>query len=279
MLIRFSMSIVNLNSNTEDFLIWKFEAFREYLSYEVLRNAVQVLSLYDGEVFSIKNRKIIEMQNLLAFRTNKNTWLPNRSGETYLNINAEGDVYRNKGRLLTSMLLIYPKYLSDDKIKLTNFGNALAKGYVTKAEFYNFIIINYKYPHPAYSEDYERWLKNNNIFLPFIIILQLLIGLNEANLNHITTNEIAYFIYKTPRHDKINEYITKISENRAANHTITINHSDTVTRKINDILGFLIISEYILQEKRGFYSLNLKLKNIVEKCVSTAINKYIKVIT
>lgn len=258
----------------ENFLVWKFEAFREYLSYEVLRNAAQVLSLYEGEEFNIRNNKVIEMQNLLSFRTNKNTWMPNRSGEVFINVNAEGDVYRNKGRLLTSMLLIFPKDLAENKIKLTEFGNALARGYVTEIEFYNFIICNYKYPHPAYAEDYNKWLEKGMVLLPFILILQLLICLNLYEQGFITTSEIAHFVYNDPNHNQIDDYVSKIVENRNVNAKIKVDSSDKVTRKINDILGFLTLSGYIVQVKKSVYSLNLEMKTNAEACIDLALSKY-----
>lgn len=260
----------------EDFLVWNFEAFREYLSYEVLRNAAQVLSLYENEDFNIKNQKIVEMQKLLAFRTNKNTWIPNRSAEAYININAEGDIYRNKGRLLTSMLLIYPKDLAENKVKLTKFGRCLAKGYINKKEFYNFIIINYKYPHPAYSDEYHKWITKGLVLLPFVLILQVLLKLNEYGENLITTSELAFFIYKAPCHNYINIYAKSIIDARRDGVKILVKSDDKITRKINDIFGFLLLSDYILQNKKGEYSLNLIHKKIIEDCITKALEKYMR---
>lgn len=258
----------------DNFLVWKFEAFREYLSYEVLRNAAQVLSLYEGEEFSIRNSKVIEMQNLLSFRTNKNTWMPNRSGEVFINVNLEGDVYRNKGRLLTSMLLIFPKDMSENKIRLTNFGNALAMGHVSRESFYKFIICNYKYPHPAYNEDYAKWVQKDIVLFPFIIILQVLIELNEKKQGFILTTEIAYFIYKVPNHKNIKNYVEQIIESREKEEEINVGPSDQVNRKINDILGFLSLSGYISLDKRGKYSLNLNMLDEAKNCIEVVVKKY-----
>jgi len=259
----------------DDFLVWKFEAFREYLSYEVLRNTAQVLSLYEGEDFNIRNNKIMQMQDLLSFRTNKDTWLPNRSGEIYINVNIEGDVYRNKGRLLTSMLLIYPKDLSDNKIRLTEFGKKLATGYISKKYFFDFIIGNYKYPHPAYAEDFDKWKEKGIVLLPFIIILQVLMKLKEKDINFLTTNEVAYFIYKTPNHKNVDKYMSEIIETRISDKILDVTSSDLITRKINDIFGFLVLSGYINQVGKGKFEINLERKKSIEDCIDSALMKYL----
>ncbi len=260
----------------ETFLVWKFEAFREYLSYEVLRNAAQVLSLYEGEEFNIRNPKIIDMQNLLATRTNKSTWMPNRSGEQYLNVNAEGDVYRNKGRLFTSMLILFPKDLSDNKVKLTDFGKKLAGGYLPKQDFYKFIICNYKYPHPAYMDDYEKWVEKGIILLPFILILQVLMKLEALGQNYLTTDEVAFFLYRNPDHNHIDDYVKLIVSSREKNEKIKVESSDKVTRKINDIFGFLLMSGYLTQSKKGKFSINLSKKVEIQSCIENSLEKYLE---
>lgn len=265
---------------SENYLVWKFEAFREYLSYKVVRNASQVLSLYEGEDFNIKNYKILEMQDLLMSRTNKYTWIPNRKGSDFLNINLEGDIYRNKGRLLTSLMVIYPKELSDFKIKLTDFGYQLANGYITEKSYYEFIICNFKYPHPAYDDDWLLWKSKGIVLLPFIMILDVLQNLskNDKDNGYLETEEIAYFIYANPNHENIPYYCRDIIESRAKGIAVKVEKSDKIHRKINDILGFLVLSKKISKKGNRFWLTNsdeLSLLNL-SALVDSSYDKYLR---
>jgi hypothetical protein len=76
-------------------LLWKFEAFREYISYDVLQPAASVLSLFEDEYISETNPRIKKLEKLLTVRTGKDKWKPNRSGTPDLLWNAEGDFTRN----------------------------------------------------------------------------------------------------------------------------------------------------------------------------------------
>lgn len=265
---------------SENYLVWKFEAFREYLSYRVVRNAAQVLSLYEGEDFNIKNHRILEMQDLLMRRSDKYTWIPNRKGSDFLNINLEGDIYRNKGRLLTSLMVIYPKELSDSKIKLTDFGTQLANGYISENSYYEFIICNYKYPHPAYEDDWILWKSKGVVLLPFIMILDVLYNLskNDKNSGYLETEEVAYFIYANPDHENTLSYCRDIMECRAKDIAIKVKKSDKIHRKINDIFGFLVLSKKISKKGNRFWLTNRDELSLlkIEALVNQSYDKYLR---
>lgn len=265
---------------SDNYLVWKFEAFREYLSYRVVRNATQVLSLYEGEDFNIKNYKVLEMQDLLMSRTNKYTWIPNRKGSEFLNINLEGDIYRNKGRLLTSLMVIYPKELSDSKIKLTDFGSKLANGYINEKSYYEFIICNYKFPHPAYADDWNLWQTKNIVLLPFIMILDVLQKLSKTNKDngYLETEEIAHFIYPNPNHEDALHYCREIINCRERGIVIKVETSVKIHRKINDILGFLVLSKKINKKGSKFWLVNRDESDLlnISALVKYSYDKYLR---
>lgn len=227
-------------------LPWKIEAFREYITYETLQPAAAVLKTFEGELFTPRNPEIIRMQKLLQERTGKKSWVPNRSGSNDINWNIEGDVTRNKGRVFTSMLILHPKDWVENKIKLTNFGNALAVGEVSKEEFYFFIISNFQYPHPAWDDNWNAWTKAEKHLLPFVYLLQTLILLYELNPNeaYLSTEEVADYLYLKPDHLKTPVYVEKIVKAREDNSPQIVKRSDEVHRKISDLLGFLCLTKF-----------------------------------
>jgi len=252
---------------------WKIEAFREYLNYETLQQAASVLKIFEGEDIRASNPKIKFMQTLLEERTGKTKWIPKRTGEMDINWNLEGDLWRNKGRLLTSMLILYPKEWVNNKIKLTNFGSALASGNIDQSTFYDFIIGNFSYPHPAYKDHFEEWRQLGKVILPFIYILEVLKTLYKKSKEEafLTTSEIADFLHKSPSHQNINKKVSLIQEARCNNIISTTSRSDQIHRKINDISGFLSLSKYcefkgkklmLSDDKDTFLS---KIEDLIEK--------------
>lgn len=227
-------------------LPWRIEAFREYLSYEVLQPAASVLATFEGEVISSKNPNILKMQKLLELRTSKYTWLPNRSGSKDINWNLEGDVTRNKGRLLTSMLILYPKEMCDDKIKLTEFGAALSKGLVSKKEFYDYLIKNFQYPHPAWKENWQEWKSSGKVLLPFVYLLEALLLLHQVSPEqaYLTSSEIASHLYKDASHDDIKSKVEDICQERMIKDKKNIARDEKISRKFTDLLGFLCLTRY-----------------------------------
>ena len=227
-------------------LPWKIEAFREYLTYETLQQAAAVLSIFEGETFEISNPRIVEMQKILESRTNKSAWVPKRSGSEDINWNLEGDVTRNKGRVLTSMLILYPKDWSNGKVKLTEFGHALGNGRITKRQYYDFILTHFKYPHPAWTENWNAWRESQKELHPFLYILQALTILYQHSPEsaYLTTEEIADYLHPNPDPKKLKNYINEILEARKERIESKTKRSDDIHRKINDILGFLCLTDY-----------------------------------
>jgi hypothetical protein len=227
-------------------LPWKIEAFREYLTYETLQQAAAVLSIYEGEIFDVRNPRIIEMQNLLAARTGKDAWIPNRSVSNHINWNAEGDVTRNKGRVFTSMLILTPKEWCDDKVQLTPFGKALGAGRVERREFYDFIITRFRYPHPAWAENWDAWVKAERTLYPFAYLLQTLMELyrESSNDGFLSVQEVADYLYVDPDHAKVASHARDIIAARSENRAPILQRSDQIHRKIGDLVGFLCLSPY-----------------------------------
>jgi hypothetical protein len=227
-------------------LPWHFEAFREYSSYPVLLSAASVLYQFEGEEISVSNPRIQQMQRLLAIRTNKNSWIPNRSGSADVDWNLEGDLYRNKGRLLSSFFILEPKDASNPpSVRLLPFGSALARGEISEQKFYDFIITRFRYPHPAWEENWIAWNQAVRSLHPFAYILQVLIELDAASQDpvYITTDEAARYLYPVSDHRKTKALAQEILTNRG-NTPSKRERSDDIDRKITDVFGFLCLSGY-----------------------------------
>ncbi len=249
-------------------LLWKFEAFREYVTYEVLQPALSVLNLFEGEVITEANPKIKRLEKLLQERTAKYTWKPNRSGTKDLLWNAEGDFTRNKERLFTSLLLMYPKEMTNGTLKLTEFGKALGSGKLSREEFYEFIILNFKYPHPAYEDNWQQWKESGKELFPFILILQVLLDLFEEGVEHcfLSVREVEFILVPDPNHSNSKNLAKAILETRADGSIAKLKVSgDKLTRKITDLLGFLTISGLAYYLPNGDVGLNLIARHTEEK--------------
>jgi hypothetical protein len=205
------------------------------------------------------------MQNLLEKRTGKSAWIPKRSGSEDIEWNVEGDVTRNKGRVFTSMLILYPKEWKEGKVVLTGFGNALASGRVNKKQFYDFILTHFKYPHPAWEDNWDKWVAVGKELYPFIYILQTLIELHKHSPSYafITTEEVADYLHP-PSHARVAEYVEKIITAREKNVPSQTERADDIHRKISDILGFLCLTPYSYFYGNNVY-LNLLDKHEIEK--------------
>jgi len=236
-------------------LPWHFEAFREYISYQTLLSASAVLRQFEGEEITPSNPRIQQMQNLLVLRTGKDSWIPSRSGSADVDWNLEGDVYRNKGRLLSSLFILEPKNASiPPSVKLLPFGRALAKGEVSEQEFYDFIITRFCYPHPAWDDNWRAWTAQNKRLFPFRFILQVLIELDKTKPldSFLTTEEIAIHLYPVSDHSQVINIVESVMKSRLLGQSVDRERTDKVDRKITDICGFLCLSGYC------FYTLNGK---------------------
>ena len=255
--------MVGKNTNR---LPWRIEAFREYLAYETLQPTAAVLSIFEGETFNVRNPRIIEMQELLERRTGKTAWIPNRSGGEDIAWNLEGDVYRNKGRVLTSMLILFPKEFKDGNLVLTEFGRALARGLIGKEAFYDFILTRFKYPHPAWKDNWAAWTAAGRQLHPFIYILQVMRELYAKSPAEacLTTEEVAEFLHADPDHKKVRHWAEKIIQSRREKSKAETPRTDDVHRKISDILGFLCLTPYCYFKGNSVY-LNLLTRHAQER--------------
>jgi hypothetical protein len=233
-------------SNDETKLPWRIEAFREYLTFESLQPAASVLSLYEGEVFTTRNPRILEMQDLLAKRTKKDAWIPKRSGSADIEWNLEGDVTRNKGRVFTSMLILHPKEWKDEKVALTEFGRALGRGLVNKERYYDFIVTRFRYPHPAWPDNWTAWTNANKVLYPFVYLLAALIELHRQSpaSAYLTTAEVADYLHPDPDHSRVTAFVSSIVSARENSVGPITPRSDDIHRKISDILGFMCLTRY-----------------------------------
>lgn len=249
-------------------LPWHFEAFREYISYQTLLSASAVLRQFEGEEVSSSNPRIQQMQKLLALRTNKSSWIPNRSGSADVDWNLEGDVYRNKGRLLSSMLILEPKDASDPpRVRLLPFGRALARGEISEREFYGFIITKFRYPHPAWDDNWEAWIQAGRTLYPFAYLMQVLIALDaiSADAAFLTTDEVARHLYPISDHAQVRALAKSIHEHRSTSTASPRSRSDDIDRKITDIFGFLCLSGYCYYKPGGSaIGLNLRERHTQE---------------
>lgn len=252
-------------------LPWKIEAFREYLTYEVLQPAASVLQIFEGEEFAIKNPKILRMQSMIESRTNKAAWVPRRTGSEKIKWNTEGDLTRNKGRLLTSMLILHPKEWVENRIQLTPFGHALADGKISSDQFYDFILTHFRYPHPVWKDNWEAWTNEGKQLYPFLYLLEALVALYKVSPEHahLSTDEIADYLHVKPDHDQVTSHVESIVEAREKESPSITPRQDAIHRKISDIMGFLCLTRYC------YYSGNRIQLNLLDRHETEKVNFYI----
>ena len=135
------MTIINDVSNSN--LKWNFEAFRQYLNFEVLQQAASALMVFDGFNYRDDIADTRNFEILLKERTGLD-WSPNRDTPEGVIFDPEGSVFRNKARVFTSMQILDAQSLQAQKIaKLTDFGRMLGSGRISKTEFYEYQIKNH----------------------------------------------------------------------------------------------------------------------------------------
>lgn len=225
-------------------LPWHFEAFRRYITYETMQPAASVLSLYEGEILNPNNPKMPEMLDLLQKRTGQ-PWLPERAFAEEVNFNVEGDIFRNKGRLLASFFITHPKIENGSKLRLLEFGKKLGEGLVNKQQYFNFLITHYSFPHPAFEDNWNLWKEANRKLFPLAYLLQILVELHETGEEAaLSTAEVASFAFPTSDHSKVEEVASEISSSRKKVSDQARVRSDEIDRKIADMIGFLCMSGY-----------------------------------
>lgn len=237
-------------------LIWHFEAFRRYLNYESMIATAGTLLLFDGEQLDPRNPRMQDMLSMLVERTDQ-PWLPERTGEEEINFNTEGDIFRNKGRLLSSLFIALPKNISGNKLVLLDFGKNLGLGRISRQQYYDYIIQHFKYPHPAYEDNFREWTSANKTLYPLIYILEVLVCLFEKEeIATLTVSETAEFLYPISDHGQIENVAQAIIKSRKVGALRKHVRTDEVDRKISDMFGFLCMTSYCYYQNTSI-SLNL----------------------
>lgn len=226
-------------------LPWNFEAFRRFLPFTAIQNAASVACLYDGLKISAEPHRLFEFQNLLNSRSGME-WEPKRIASEDIKFDIEGNVFRNKARVLTSLFLLDPIALkNDNQIIVTPFGKALGAGLISEKDFYDEIIVRFQYPHPAYEENWFAWRNAGVTLKPFLFILEILynLALLDEDRADLTITEFAHFAHDHPTDDP-QDVAKSILDNRSTGNQIDRIRSDKVERKIGDIFGFLCLTQY-----------------------------------
>jgi hypothetical protein len=232
-----------MTKNNYSNLPWKFEAFRKYITFEVLQQAAACLLKYDGRPLFTDTALMNEFTSHLVSRTGL-PWLPERDTSTGVNFNLEGTVFRNKARIFSSFYIFdHSSLIERDELRVTNFGKALGQGYINRREFYNEIILRFEYPHPAYEEDWVLWDDAKVNLKPFIFILEILAAIYlEDGVGEVTVAELAEFAHPSPFQALAPKIASQILSSRKTKVESIHKRSDAVDRKISDLLGFLCIS-------------------------------------
>ncbi|MED1876668.1 hypothetical protein [Brevibacillus borstelensis] len=254
-------------------LEWHFEHFKTFYTYEIIQQAAVSLILFEGEnTDASKNARMLQLTKLLVENTGHPAWMPARDTGNLEIDNEGGSVFRNKARLLSTFYLcVPPSFLEENGLKkeivMTNFGKALALGYVSEKEFYDFMIKKFQYPHPAF-DNYKEWLESGLVIRPFIFILKTLVKLLESGgyqNAYLTVDEICNFLVPLSSEDEALA-ASKILENRLNPQPIT---SAQDKRKIREMLAFLAMSEYVYidstDSRQEKYFLNLIDRHSYEK--------------
>jgi hypothetical protein len=232
-------------------LPWNFEAFRKFIDYRTLQNAASVICLFESRDILTSPKELDEFETAMKKRTGLE-WSPERLVSEDINFNIEGNLFRNKARVLTSLYLVDPIVLkNENKVKPTPFCLALGAGYINADEFYKEIISRFTYPHPAYDENWEAWTAKGIELKPLIFILDILVNLADSSADqaYFSVAEFAEFAHASPIQAKAHDIASSIIENRKSGQRIERQRSDKVERKISDIFGFMCMSQFCYYDK------------------------------
>lgn len=227
-------------------LPWNFEAFRSFISYEVLQQAASVLCIYEGKDIFNSAHIMEKFEAELTLRTGVE-WLPKRNINNDINFNSEGNLFRNKARVFTSFYLIDLKSIIDkETLSITPFCRALGTGIIDKRMFYKEIISRFEYPHPAYEESWDKWNEFKISIKPFIFMLDILVNLYniESNESYFTVSEFATYAHANPIYSESKKIAKDILLSRSNEVKNKRERSDDVDRKIGDLVGFLCMTGY-----------------------------------
>jgi len=248
---------------------WNFEAFRNFISFEVLQQACSALRQHEGITVGEAASDLRHLNSLLFERTGLE-WTPDRVPGGNVNWETEGSLFRNKKRLLTSMYLIdLGAYEDADKLYLTPLGRALGEGRVGRDQFYDFVISKFGFPHPAYEENWSWWTSKRRELRPLLFILKLLLHLSQltGHPTAVSIKEVAFFGGPNPETKDSNDVAKAIAKYRSAPKSIKHKRKDSHDRKIGDMFGFLSMTKYAALGKGGLV-LNPVRQELENKCRS-----------
>lgn len=248
--VKFCHTSVNMATDYSQ-LPWNFEAFRKFIDYKTLQNAASVICLFENRDILASPKDLEEFEGAMKKRTGLE-WSPERLVSEDVNFNVEGNLFRNKARVLTSLYLVDPIVLkNENRVKPTPFCKALGAGYINNHEFYKEIFSRFTYPHPAYDENWQAWTAAGLSLRPLLFILDILVNLAEAGTEqaYLSVAEFAEFGHSNPVQAKAHEIAGSIIENRKNGQRIERQRSDKVERKIGDIFGFMCMSQFCYYDK------------------------------
>ena len=248
-------------------LPWNFEAFRKFITFEVLQQSASTLLLYDGVDYSRESEKSRLLSQFLSDRTDLE-WVPERQVAEGINFDVEGSVFRNKARVFTSFFILDPIAIQErSQIIVSPFGRALGTGLLSREDFYEESVFRFQYPHPAYEDNWSRWTSAQKSLYPLLYIIQILIELtieNEAE-NYLEVSELATYGFEDADNSNVSQIASCIISSRGAAERNQRDRSDDVNRKIGDMFGFLCITGKCFYGKKGI-SLNLIGVSTEDKC-------------
>ena len=225
---------------------WNFEAFRNFIGFAPLQQACTSLLVHDGITLDKADIELRHINNLLADRTGRE-WTPDRDPGGNVQWETEGSLFRNKKRVFTSFYLIdAEKYERENILMLTPFGRALADGRVTEPEFYRFIIRNFKFPHPAYEDNWKWWTSVHRELHPLVFLLLIVCNLSglSGSIESVSIAEVAYFGGPNPSTRDAENIARAIKNSRDSRETINHQRSDALDRKIGDMFAFLAMTPW-----------------------------------
>lgn len=228
-------------------LPWSIEAFRPYMTYEVLQEAVSVLRNYEGNSTNLGRRRSIEMIRSLQRRTGL-PWIADRKVQFGIHINIEGSVFRRMKRVFTSFYLLdVQSYDQENRIKVTDFGKKLSAGLFSKEQFYAELIRKYSYPHQAYEENIRAW-QDLSPFYPMKFIIEVMSEMDKLDIpqyNGIQVKEFAALIHPIAHQITSIEAAIILAKQYKSAADISHTRTDSVDRKISDLFGFLVEIEVL----------------------------------
>jgi hypothetical protein len=249
-------------------LVWNFEPFRSFLSFEVLQQAAATLLMFDGLMYREDPSETTRLGAWLNERTGIE-WLPKRKVPEGVVFDPEGSVFRNKARVLTSMGLIDPsEFESKRRIVTTEFCRRLGCGLVGEVEFYVHVINEFRYPHDAYPREGRNWEAASTSVQPFVLLIRLLMRLAEVDYSeaYLTSDEFVGVVMKaepTFDLDSIEKEVLALRKTGMKPETSDIG-TDT-RRYASDIYGYLCLTGITYYRGASRIDLNLISRSNIDR--------------